>query len=123
MSLQGFTLATATFESPRGPQIFDLATGSQYSAPVLYNIEVPTGSATRTFVKGNTSVTVVDPNGEGTCIPRLVATASFSVLILNDADAAPVSPFSSAAAVAGDITSLATYLGTVLSGGTIPAAA
>lgn len=122
MSLDGFSLAAATFETPRGPQNLDLATGSTYQVPSMYNVEIPTGSAERTFAKGGTSVTVIDPNGEGTCKPRLVATASLSVLIINDTDAAPVDPFTSAAATTLDITSLANFLGEVLADGGVPSA-
>lgn len=123
MSLAGYTLQASAFNQDRGPQKFDPATGSSMQKPVLYNKDVATGSANRKFVTGSSSVTVIDPNGEGTCKPRLVGVASLSITIINSTSASPADPFTSAEADSSDITALGNFVTAQLAGGTIPAAA
>lgn len=121
MSLQGYTLAESAFSLNRGPQNIDPDTSSSQVIPVLYNVEIPTGTAERSYVNGSTSVTIIDPNGEGTCKPRLVATSSFSFKILNDLNATAGAPFTSETASQDDIESLLNFFATLTY--TVPAPA
>lgn len=123
MSIQPYILSEVIMNTSRGSNNIDLLTGSAYVTPILYNEEVPTGSAVRAYVKGGTSVSVIDPNGEGVCKPRLVASASFKVSIINSASAVPGgTSFDNCVATVADITDLATFLGNRLSSEpTIPA--
>jgi hypothetical protein len=107
MSLEGYTpILPASFIVNRGPNKIDPTTNSSYGTPVVFNVEIPTGSADRTYMQGSTSIQVIDPNGEGTCKPRLVAVASFSFKILNDLNAVPGSPFTESAGTIGDVAAL-----------------
>lgn len=115
MSLNGFTLNLEAFETSRGPVRLDQETGSTYNDAVAYRVSLPTGASRRSFIKGNASVSIIDPNGEGTCQPRLVATGSLSVTIIDDQDAPVGAPFTTNQAAAGDVTAIATFLGDQLS--------
>lgn len=121
MSLQGFTLETATFETSRGNSRLDQDTGSSFQEPVGYNEDIPTGAALRAYAKINTSVTVIDPNGEGNCRPRLVAAASTKMSIINDLNAPFGAPFTSVTAIDGDITTILDFFATVIDPTAIPA--
>lgn len=119
-SIPGYNVVQSAFSTSRGPQWLDPDTGSSYQAVVAYNVEIPTGSAERTYVQGNTSVQIIDPNGEGTCKPRLVATASFSFKIINDLNASAGAPFTGTAAADTDVTELLNFFGAL--GYDLPAA-
>lgn len=122
MSLQGYTLEAGNFTVDRGNQVLQPETGSQYSRPIVFNSSIPTGAAERTFVSLSASVTIIDPNGEGTCKPRLVAVGSLSTRVINSTSAVAAAPFTSVAAIAADITSIGGFLTELLADSTIPAA-
>ncbi|GFM95141.1 hypothetical protein MMARV_C020P2 [viral metagenome] len=112
MSLEGLPVTTASDLSAiidttgwdaRGLNAFKVNDGSNYSTLQMYNESVPVGSARREFAKGGFSITVLDPNGEGTCQPRLVATASLKMTILNSTSAPHGAPFTSSTASSADI--------------------
>lgn len=131
MSLEGITTTVVVAETAidlsgfsinQGPSFVN-SSGSRYNVPVVFNTLIPTGSAKRNFVKANASLTIIDANGEGTCVPRLVATASFKSTIINSTSAVPAAPFTSASATAADFTLISATLSNLISTITVPAAA
>jgi hypothetical protein len=123
MSLTGYNLAIGNFDLTFGPRKQQKSTGSSYTLPVIYNEDVPVGSAKRKYVNMSASVTIIDPNGEGTCVPRLVATSTLKMKVINSTSAVAADPFTTAAAEDEDITTLSDFLRDVILSGTIPAAA
>jgi hypothetical protein len=131
MSLEGLATTNVVAETAidlsgytinQGPSRVN-STGSRYQVPVVFNVLIPTGSAKRNFTRANTSLTIIDPNGEGTCVPRLVATASFKATLINSSAATPSSPFTSVTATAADFTLISATLSNLVSEITVPAAA
>lgn len=116
MSLEGLSVITYPFDQldfsvDRGVTRLDPSTGSQFTKPAFYNVRIPTGVAERVFVTGGVTLTIVDPNGEGVCKPRLVAVANFSFKLINSLTAIPGPPFESVVATRGDIADLCYYIG------------
>lgn len=136
MSLEGYVanpgtaIDLTTFTKLKGPQNFQPSTGSQYNVPLIFNEQIPTGFGLVTYAKSGTAITIIDPNGNGTCKPRLVAVGTFGFTILNSSSATPAAPFTQATGTPNDIATLVATLGTAYTvappapnapGGNIPA--
>jgi hypothetical protein len=114
MALEGYDLTLNQFELSRGPIKLDADTGSTLSSPTVYNQTLPTGTSEVNFLKANLSVTVIDPNGNGTCSPRLVAAASFKSSIINSSTAVAGAPFQNAMVSKADFGAIFTFFRSVI---------
>lgn len=80
--------ALTSFTQARGPVRISPVSNSLINTRVWYNEQVPTGRNLRTYSKGLVSVTIVDPNGEGTCAPRQEMFGTLKVAGINTLDEA-----------------------------------
>lgn len=78
----------SSFTEVRGPVRVSPVSQSLINTRVWYNQQVPTGRNLRNYAKGLAAVTIVDPNGEGTCAPRQEAFATLKVQGINTLDEA-----------------------------------
>ncbi len=75
--------AYGDFSTVQGPSRIEAETKSILTIPTAYNVYIPTGSANRNYIKGGASVTVINPDGNGKCLPLTLAAFSVKYLLIN----------------------------------------